>query len=335
MSERFWKDEGPFRDWHEIVNSYENLPKKWDNNCKKAQWIFKGVKKSAWHLQTSLERAIIDFALNKPQPQQCASDSEKYQQTLDEFYNALPQEDKFKKECYWIREFKRKAHHYLSYSPLDNCLMEWLALMRHYGAPTRLLDFTYSFFVALYFAMECTVGRCAVWVFDSGWIQNRCDEIINTNKQLHQKNRKRKEHPRESTWIKDLMEGTEEKERDLRELFLSKRKRNVEAVGTANPYRLNRRLTIQRGVFLYPTNINKSFHDNMNGLAKNSKEDPKKHLRKFNIEVCQTQRNDILRRLNDMNINRATLFPGLQGFAESLRVAFAFPDVIVPPDDEP
>jgi hypothetical protein len=29
-----------------------------------------------------------------------------------------------------------------------------MSLMRHYGAPTRLLDFTYSRFIAVYFALE-------------------------------------------------------------------------------------------------------------------------------------------------------------------------------------
>src|SRR5438874_8248315 len=32
--------------------------------------------------------------------------------------------------------------------------LDWLALMQHYGAPTRLLDFTYSPFVAAFFGLE-------------------------------------------------------------------------------------------------------------------------------------------------------------------------------------
>jgi hypothetical protein len=50
-----------------------------------------------------------------------------------------------------LRRFKRQAHHYISNPPEENDPLEWLALMQHYGAPTRLLDWTYSFFVALYF----------------------------------------------------------------------------------------------------------------------------------------------------------------------------------------
>jgi hypothetical protein len=36
--------------------------------------------------------------------------------------------------------------------PTDN-YFEWLAIMQHYGSPTRLLDFTESIFIATYFAV--------------------------------------------------------------------------------------------------------------------------------------------------------------------------------------
>src|SRR5881227_953261 len=44
--------------------------------------------------------------------------------------------------------------------------LEWLALMQHYGAPTRLLDFTESFWIALYFAFEDAEEDCAVVALD-------------------------------------------------------------------------------------------------------------------------------------------------------------------------
>ena len=57
-------------------------------------------------------------------------------------------------EDYLEREFRRRAHHFLADVPprLDD--LEWLALMQHHGAPTRLVDWTKSPYVAAFFAAE-------------------------------------------------------------------------------------------------------------------------------------------------------------------------------------
>ena len=51
-----------------------------------------------------------------------------------------------------IFEFKKRAWQYVP-NPKMN-LLEWLTVMRHYGVPTRLVDFSESAMVALYFALE-------------------------------------------------------------------------------------------------------------------------------------------------------------------------------------
>lgn len=53
-----------------------------------------------------------------------------------------------------VREFARKAHLHLAPSelPAPDDTLEWLSLMQHHGAPTRLVDWTYSLPVALFFA---------------------------------------------------------------------------------------------------------------------------------------------------------------------------------------
>src|SRR5262245_49646803 len=52
-----------------------------------------------------------------------------------------------------LREFKRHYGRIGHGLPSPRTSLEWLALMRHYGAPTRLVDWTYSFWIAVYFAV--------------------------------------------------------------------------------------------------------------------------------------------------------------------------------------
>jgi FRG domain len=94
-------------------------------------WMFRGTSKP-YPLQTSLERALqgADIAL---------ADGRDIERQM-------------------LQEFKRRAHFYVSPLPNEGDILGWLALMQHYGAPTRLLDWTYSFYVAAFFALSDAVS---------------------------------------------------------------------------------------------------------------------------------------------------------------------------------
>jgi FRG domain len=84
-------------------------------------------------------------------------------------YDLLSQEDEIRSE------FHRKAPQYLTETPPSN-YWEWYFLMQHYGAPTRLLDWSDSALVALYFALTPTLRRSGenvdaiVWMLDPLWL---------------------------------------------------------------------------------------------------------------------------------------------------------------------
>jgi len=298
------KPKDPYAGVENIFKAYLKLRKK-EKTDKRQVWVFRGQSNSKWHLRTALERAIIDFA-EKEKPE-C-------EEQLDEFYNNLggKSKDKFKIECALIRGFKRKAHRYSDYRPKDENLLEWLSIMRHYGAPTRLLDFQYSFFGALYLALEGAKGDCSVWAFNSTWIEDKYSRLVYGGEKTD-----------ETCPRKNLENAEQIKEEDFKEAFW--KRGEICAAKTANPYILNERLICQSGLFLFPTNINVSFHDNMIGLVNDAFEEARRNVLKFDIKGNQKKRNEALRFLKDMNIDRAVLFPDLQGYAESLRVKLAYP----------
>src|ERR1700674_3515893 len=111
-------------------------------------WMFRGQENSDWLLTTSLER-VKGARLSR-----------------------------YHTEGFIWAEFKKQAHHYLSGHLLPTNSLEWLALMQHHGAPTRLLDWTFSRYVACFFALEDSEEDSAVWAIDYIWCRHWALENI-------------------------------------------------------------------------------------------------------------------------------------------------------------
>ncbi len=90
-------------------------------------FFFRGQANSDWKLQSSLERVIGD-----------------------QWSTELAQ----KFEDFSLKQFRSKFHLYDHENISPTSKLAWLSIMQHYGVPTRLIDFTESPYVALYFALE-------------------------------------------------------------------------------------------------------------------------------------------------------------------------------------
>ena len=276
------------------------------------EWIFKGVTDSDYPLLTTLERDIADIkGINLNEKKNISELRTLLQKGLkvEEGSKAISIYDI---ESGLIRKFKRQCHHYDIQTPEEDNILEWLALMRHYGAPTRLLDWTYSFYVALFFALsDATPGKaCAVWALEQRSIK----------KQLQKRN---------SDIFKILEKDEHVTCKSWKRVF--KRRKPHAFVYLVNPFRLHERLVIQQGNFLCPGDITKTFEENLAAVL--PKRDKRK-LFKYIIKCEPEDRRDILLHLHRMNINKATLFPGLEGFTKSLKTLMFSPQNLIKADSE-
>jgi hypothetical protein len=229
-------------------------------------WVFRGQKDSSWPLLTSLERACPQGLL------------------------ANVAED------YILGEFTRSAHHFVGGSELPKGRLEWLAIMQHHGAPTRLMDWTTSPYVAAFFALNKALdedGTCALWAMRTSWFKQENERRVN------------------DTYDGPLPVDGLSNPRVFGRVFCQ---RPMALVGTVQPHRKNRRMLIQQGVFVCPGDINMGFEGN---LGSYNSSDLKANLAK--IVLPSRVRADALADLRKMNITETTLFPGIDGFARSLR----------------
>jgi hypothetical protein len=236
-------------------------------------WVYRGQRSAAWGLKTSLERCFE-------------------RESVD-----VPRRNKLEAEL--LREFKRAYHNYALHLPRSNCVIEWLSLMQHHGAPTRLLDFTYSIYVAAYFALETASESCAVWAVNADWlVTESVGAMIAAGKSEAEMLRAPTGEEHEPAALKVLFEPPFTKASLL-----------------LNPFRLNERLRTQKGAFLVPGDLAGGFMENLCSLP--GHERPENLLK---IVLPLQDRAIALEKLHYMNISSTSLFPGLDGYARSLGI---------------
>jgi hypothetical protein len=187
-----------------------------------------------------------------------------------------------------LRIFKRKAIHFLDHIPEFDDDLQWLALMQDHGAPTRLLDFTWSPYVAAFFALHNATEDAAIWVCNPFEIRE-VDErrIKKMNPELP------------GNFRRFLLPG------------------KTPFVWIGEPHAMNRRLIAQSGTFIVPGILGRPLEDILQEYP-----NPEKTLLKL---VLPTKlRTEGMRELYKMNITQASLFPDLDGLARSLAYELEF-----------
>lgn len=238
------------KSWEEYLSIISDSPYQ--------NWAFRGQRDASLPLFSALSRYFMSFSVHQKAWSR--------------------QEERI------LRIFKRKAVHFLDDVPERDDDFEWLALMQDHGAPTRLLDFSWSPYVAAFFALHNSTRESVIWA---------CNPVeIKKRKAI------------------DLEEPD-----SFRKLFLSG---SGSFVCLGEPHAMNRRLIAQSGTFLVPADLHKSIEEILQEYPK-----PKDTLIKF-IVPADKVREKGMRELYRMNITQSTLFPDLDGLARSLAYELEF-----------
>jgi hypothetical protein len=293
--------------WREVAEWLEEFPPPdttidHEGYVTGAEWVFRGVKNSRYDLKPAIEREAESNGMGWP---------------------AL--------EVLISSEFKSRARMHLSPSSIPEDELTWLAHMQHYSVPTRLLDFTYSPFVALYFAIRDGTEAEArthvrLWAIDAAAVNSRFQSVASTARS------KQKQHDGVPTALPLKIGDPETYSTDrenmivetdgLRALIaesLSPRGTHREelnrqgCVCVASPPAFNPRLVSQQGVFLANCAQDFGFNESLTKMM-----DPRTGWRK-KLDIPISTIPEIERKLFQMNIHEQSLFPDMEGLAGLIR----------------
>lgn len=94
----------------------------------------------------------------------------KLKATFDRYYGDLPYEQRKKLENDFLEEFKRFCIDWEGQENFKNYdRLQLMSVGQHYGLPTRLLDWTYSLYIAAFFAFANATDEStnvAIWIID-------------------------------------------------------------------------------------------------------------------------------------------------------------------------
>ncbi len=237
-------------------------------------YVYRGQASGDWKLTSSLERILG--------PKWSAAEADKHEE-------------------YILRNFKSKFHLYDTENAQPASRLEWLSLLQHYGAPTRLIDFTESPYIALYFAIE---------TLRPGADHGNSIAVYAIN-------------------YTELMEATlnhiklhDKKFAETRETFASRQDEIYEDIvdrfhydvaWVTEPGRINMRLDRQAGCFLLSTSKNLRMEEVLE-LPTYGKVDIRKYV------IPKSFLTGIWALLRKINLNSKVIYGDLSGLCNSLRM---------------
>lgn len=247
----------------ELIEQFNNLPN---------HFFYRGHANANWALQSSLERIIGS--------KWSADEAKKFEE-------------------FSLLQFKPKFHLYDHENVIPDTKLAWLSIMQHYGVPTRLLDFTESPYVALYFALEAydphSGHDLAIFALDyTGILDRSIDHIRSKDEEF-----------------KETRSSVYEKQDKIFEEIVDRFSYDI--VWIAEPKQLNARLDRQAGSFLLSGNRGLKIQEILDSKSY-------ENILMYKYHVHSSLYTGIFALLRKMNITSKSLYGDLDGLARSIKM---------------
>ena len=235
-------------------------------------FVFRGHADSTWKLESTLERSIggrwsADLAA--------------------------------KFEEHSLGAFKSKYHIYNQNEHVPGSKLSWLSVMQHYGVPTRLLDFTESPYVALYFALESynplSGANLAIYAVDYTAIMDKSLEFIKRNDSKFTDTRA-SVHSRRDIVFEEVVDRF-----------------SYDILWITEPLEVNARMDRQSGTFLLSGNREKTIESLLGTATYDG-------CRVVKITINNRLYESIYALLRKMSINAKSIYGDLSGLAKAIRM---------------
>lgn len=249
--------------WSEFIK----IAEKFDvGRVGRTEYAFRGQSEYTWELRPSLVRNLKKHKIYKLELHNLENHLEKTFKS--QFLNHLPN--------YRIRS--------------EMSVLESWFLMQHYGAPTRLLDWTRSIYVATYFAViESPDKDGAIWAVN---MMKLGDNVLPSSDDPKKK----------KSLIKDFFQN-----------FSNEKKSTIHFMDHGNK---TDRMIAQQGLYSVCRNIDNDHDEIIEDAIKDAKKNKEESFHK--IKIPKEQKLEFLRKLYFMNISSNSLFPGLDGLGRSI-----------------
>jgi len=189
-----------------------------------------------------------------------------------------------------------------------NSLWNWLALAQHHGLPTRLLDWTYSPFVALHFATANLLDHprdAAVW----------CVDYVKAHERLPTRLREVLQCEGGDVWTAELLDEHVPTWEELGKLGAGE-----DVLFFFEPPSVDQRIVNQYALFSVLSNPQVALHEWLQAHPELARK----------VVIPANLKWEVRDKLDQANVNERVIFPGLDGLCRWLRRHYS-----APPEEEP